>query len=65
MFLLYMCFNYKISLFTFTIGTLFSILLIVYGNKRYSLENKTTGIFLIYYNLKCIIIYLVFSYLGF
>ena len=43
-----MCFNYKVSLFTFTLGTLFSILLINYGNKKYALENKVSGIFLIF-----------------
>jgi hypothetical protein len=43
-----MCFNYKVSLFTFTLGTIFSILLINYGNKKYALENKITGIFLIF-----------------
>ena len=43
-----MCFNYKVSLFTFTIGTIFSILLINYGNKKYALENKVAGIFLIF-----------------
>jgi hypothetical protein len=43
-----MCFNYKVSLFTFTIGTIFSILLINYGNKKYALENKVAGIFFIF-----------------
>ena len=43
-----MCFNYKVSLFTFTLGTIFSILLINYGNKKYALENKVAGIFLIF-----------------
>jgi hypothetical protein len=43
-----MCFNYKVSLFTFTLGTIFSILLINYGNKKYALENKIAGIFLIF-----------------
>jgi len=43
-----MCFNYKVSLFTFIIGTVFSILLIKYGNKQYTLENKVSGIFLIF-----------------
>jgi hypothetical protein len=43
-----MCFNYKVSLFTFAIGTIFSILLIKYGNKKYALENHITGIFLIF-----------------
>jgi hypothetical protein len=35
-------------LFTFTLGTIFSILLINYGNKKYALENKIAGIFLIF-----------------
>jgi hypothetical protein len=43
-----MCFNYKVSLFTFAIGTIFSILLIQYGNVKYALENKISGIFLIF-----------------
>ena len=42
-----MCFNYKVSLFTFSIGVIFSLLLIKYGNPKYLLENKITGIFLI------------------
>lgn len=41
-----MCFNYKVSLLTFFIGTVFSFLLFKYGNKKYSLENKISGIFL-------------------
>jgi hypothetical protein len=43
-----MCFNYKVSLFTFMIGTLFSIILIKYGNVKYIIENKVSGIFLIF-----------------
>jgi len=43
-----MCFNYKISLFTFSIGIIFSILLINYGNIKYKTENKIFGIFLIF-----------------
>jgi hypothetical protein len=43
-----MCFNYKVSLFTFSIGVIFSIFLIKYGNLKYSLENKVFGIFLIF-----------------
>lgn len=43
-----MCFNYKVSLLTFLIGLIFSIILIKYGNVKYSLENKITGIFLIF-----------------
>lgn len=46
-----MCFNYKVSLFTFCLGTAFSLLLINYGNKKYRLENITTGIFLIFISL--------------
>jgi len=43
-----MCFNYKVSLLTFIIGTLFSIILMKYGNKKYAIENKVTGIFFIF-----------------
>lgn len=43
-----MCFNYKVSLFTFTLGTIFSLILIRYGNTAYVLENKILGIFLIF-----------------
>ena len=46
-----MCFNYKVSIFTFLIGTIFSIILIKYGNKKYTLENTVTGIFLIFISL--------------
>ena len=45
---IYMCFNYQVSLATFLIGICFSILLIKYGNPKYSLENKISGIFLIF-----------------
>ena len=47
-----MCFNYKVSLFTFTIGILFSIILIKYGNIKYAIENKVSGIFLMF--ISCI-----------
>jgi hypothetical protein len=43
-----MCFNYKVSLLTFSIGTIFSLLLYKYGNKNYSVENKITGIYFIF-----------------
>ena len=46
-----MCFNYKVSLFTFSLGTIFSILLIKYGNKNYTSENIVTGIFFIFISL--------------
>lgn len=43
-----MCFNYKVSLLTFGIGIIFSIILIKYGNTKYILENKTFGIFYLF-----------------
>ena len=43
-----MCFNYKVSLFTFILGITFSILLIKYGNIKYNIENKVIGIFFIF-----------------
>jgi hypothetical protein len=46
-----MCFNYKASLLTFFIGVVFSLLLIVNGNVKYRLENKTTGVFMIFISL--------------
>lgn len=46
-----MCFNYKVSLLTFGIGIIFSILLIKYGNKKYVGENITTGIYFIFISL--------------
>lgn len=39
-----MCFNYKVSLFTFILGVIFSVLLIKTGN----IENQVTGIFMIF-----------------
>ena len=46
-----MCFNYKVSLLTFTVGTIFSILLMNYGNPIYRTENKATGLTLIFISL--------------
>lgn len=43
-----MCFNYQVSLFTFFIGLLFSLLLIYKGNKKYKSENIVAGIFFIF-----------------
>lgn len=43
-----MCYNYKVSLGTFLLGTLFSILLIKKGNSIFWIENKVTGIFLLF-----------------
>ena len=43
-----MCFNYKVSHLHFALGTIFSILLIISGNKKYALENKTSGVFFLF-----------------
>ena len=43
-----MCFNYKISLLTFLLGSFFSYLLINYGNVKYYLNNKASGTFLFF-----------------
>jgi hypothetical protein len=39
-----MCFNYKVSLFTFILGVIFSVLLI----KTENIENQVTGFFMIF-----------------
>lgn len=46
-----MCFNYKVSLGTFIIGTLFSLLLFKCGNQQFSMENKVAGTFLVFISL--------------
>ena len=46
-----MCFNAPVSFFTFTIGTIFSLLLITHGNKKYKKENIVFGIFFIFISL--------------
>ena len=43
-----MCFSPSSSLFTFIIGTVFSIILINFGNPKYKLENMVFGIFFIF-----------------
>jgi hypothetical protein len=43
-----MCFSYKSSLLTFILGTVFSIILIYFGNPKYKLENTLFGIFFIF-----------------
>ena len=43
-----MCFNYKVSLLTFVIGTVGSIVLIKYGALQYKLENTIFGTFLVF-----------------
>jgi len=51
MYIISMCFNYKVSLLTFTVGTIFSILLMNCGNPIYRTENKATGLTLIFISL--------------
>ena len=46
-----MCFNDRVSLFTFGLGTTFSLLLMNYGNPKYKSENITSGIFFIFISL--------------
>jgi hypothetical protein len=43
-----MCFSANSSLLTFTLGTVFSIILINFGNPKYKLENSVFGIFFIF-----------------
>lgn len=43
-----MCYNSTVSLFAFSISMLFSILLIVYGNPVFRIENLISGIFLMF-----------------
>lgn len=43
-----MCWNAKVSFLTFSIGLIFSLILIKHGNKKYKMENKISGIFLIF-----------------
>lgn len=53
-----MCFNYKVSIFTFLLGVITSILLIFLGNKKYKTENMVFGIFFIYISLMQLIDFL-------
>jgi hypothetical protein len=46
-----MCFSANVSLFTFIIGTVFSLILIKYGNNKFKTENLASGIFLIFISL--------------
>lgn len=46
-----MCFNYKVSLFTCFIGIVFSVILMNYGNPKYKIENKVSGVFFIFISL--------------
>jgi len=46
-----MCFSSGVSIFTFVIGLVFSVLLITYGNPKYSVENRVTDIFFIFISL--------------
>lgn len=53
-----MCFNYKVSIFTFLLGVVTSILLIFFGNKKYKTENIVFGISFIYISLMQLIDFL-------
>jgi hypothetical protein len=53
-----MCFNYKVSIFTFLLGVITSILLIFFGNKKYKTENMVFGISFIYISLMQLIDFL-------
>jgi len=46
-----MCFSSQISILTFTIGTVFSLLLIKYGNPIFKKENLASGIFLVFISM--------------
>ena len=46
-----MCFNYETSLFTFVVGTIFSVVLMEYGNIDFMAENEVSGIFLIFISM--------------
>ena len=46
-----MCFSYQSSLATFIIGLVGSVLLLNFGNPRFSLENHISGIFFIFISL--------------
>lgn len=43
-----MCFNWQVSLLTFVIGCVLSIILAKYGNPKYKFENHIGGIFFIF-----------------
>jgi hypothetical protein len=43
-----MCYSAKVSISTFLMGVGFSLLLIIYGNPKYTKENTVAGIFLIF-----------------
>jgi len=56
-----MCFSEKSSILTFIIGIISSILLIFYGNKKYSKENLITGLFFIFVSFMQFFDYLIWS----
>ena len=56
-----MCFNSKTSISTFLYGSITSIILIFYGNKKYSKENKIFGIFFIFISLMQLFDYLFWN----
>jgi hypothetical protein len=56
-----MCFSEKSSLYTFIIGVVGSILLIFYGNKKYSKENLIVGLYFIFISFMQFFDYLIWS----
>lgn len=53
-----MCFNAKVSMLTFVMGTVFSVLLILKGNKKFKVENLIFGLFLIVISMNQLMEYL-------
>jgi len=56
-----MCINANISIATFAISVLSSIILIKYGLKKYEKENKVAGLFFIYISLMQIFEYFIWT----
>ncbi len=56
-----MCFSKKSSLLTFLIGVIGSLLLIFYGNKKYSKENLIVGLYFIFVSFMQFLDYLMWS----
>jgi hypothetical protein len=59
-----MCYTKELSLLSFLFGITTSILLIKFGNSKYSLENKAIGVFFIYISFAQFIEYLIWSDLN-
>ena len=53
-----MCFNAPVSMLTFIMGTVFSVLLILKGNKKFKVDNLVFGLFLIVISMNQLMEYL-------